>query len=110
MAEVGAGHMSSIALGERVDIYTVRELQKALLAQLETGNDVVLDAAGVARVDTVGIQLLVVAFNEAKSRDVNIAWTSVPDILVRAAVELGVDEHLKLGDKKTVDEPKSGEE
>lgn len=52
--------------------------------------DISIQAEGLNRVDTAGVQLLYALVKEAKSRAVSLTWLSVSDVLVDAAETLGV--------------------
>ncbi|HEX6993044.1 MAG TPA: STAS domain-containing protein [Gammaproteobacteria bacterium] len=55
-------------LPEQIDIRRIAELHRALAALIASADDdVALDAAGVARIDTAGVQLLAAAMRSAGS-------------------------------------------
>lgn len=71
-------------------------LQAELVAALERGGDVVLDASAVERVDTAALQLLVLLRRELASRDGTLAWRGVSAAFNEAAGLLGLARILEL--------------
>ncbi len=56
-------------LPEQIDIRRIAELHRALAALFASADDeVALDAAGIARIDTAGVQLLAAAMRSGKPR------------------------------------------
>lgn len=53
-------------------IYTALELKDQLLAPLDQCADMEIDLAGVTEIDSTGLQLLVMAKNEARERGKNL--------------------------------------
>lgn len=54
-------------------IYNALELKERLLAPLDQCPHMEIDLAGVSEIDSVGLQLLVLAKNEAKARGKNLS-------------------------------------
>jgi anti-anti-sigma regulatory factor len=75
---------------------------QAIHEQLETlvddkQNDrIILHAAGVARADTAGIQLLYALVLAAKERQIALSWDNPSEKLRTAAQILGMTQHLGL--------------
>jgi anti-anti-sigma regulatory factor len=73
--------------------------QAALKVQLQDvlhKGDIVLDAAGLERVDTAALQLLVLFRRELEGHGGKLAWRDANEVLNEAAGLLGLDQLLNL--------------
>lgn len=62
------GGLSRIALDGEMTIYTALALKDELLAPLAQCETAELDLSGVSEIDSAGLQLLIMAKNEAQAR------------------------------------------
>lgn len=72
------------------------QLQALLVAQLEQGMPVRLDAGQVERIDTAGLQLLVAFVRDRRKRARAVTWHRCSESLTRAASMLGLSADLEL--------------
>lgn len=61
-----------ITIEGEMTIYTALELKDRLLAPLDQCADTEIDLAGVSEIDSAGLQLLMMAKNEARARGKNL--------------------------------------
>ena len=82
--------MQSIVLPDSLDISYAAELHALLRDGLEAGEGVELQAAGVSRLDTAGVQLVAAFLHEARARSLPVQLVEPSDVLVSAAERLGL--------------------
>lgn len=61
--------MQTLAIEDELTIFTAAEQKSALLAFVNSGDDLEIDLAKVAEIDTAGLQLLILAKREAAQAD-----------------------------------------
>lgn len=93
--------MSSAAVANlRLDAAcTLREapdLHFALLGAVVSPDSQVIDAGGVERVDTAGLQLLVAFVRQRAATAQPVEWSAVSPELLRAAQRLGLLDELRI--------------
>ena len=86
-----------VDLPDNLTIATAEELHKQLDPFAIGGQDVVLNAGLVERVDTAGLQALYAFHQALKSHSSVMSWSAKSDALVDAAKLLGLTDHLALG-------------
>ncbi|MDO8271530.1 MAG: STAS domain-containing protein [Gammaproteobacteria bacterium] len=86
---------NSIVLQECVDIRAVNELHANLLLALNGMDEIVLDSAGVARVDTAGLQLLVAFAREAQVRGLSVTLRAGSTALNEAVLASGMEAEMR---------------
>ncbi|WP_036231965.1 STAS domain-containing protein [Marinobacterium litorale] len=86
----------SIELPSELCISEVESLKLQLLEALSQAEDVDLDGAGVERIDTAGIQLLVALSKLVETQGGCMQWRQASSTLVEAASELGAGDQLNL--------------
>lgn len=79
-----------------LDISSASELHARLLDALAAGRPVSLDGADVERADTAALQVLTAFFQDARTKNIAVTWSSASDALARSAALLGLDEVLDL--------------
>ena len=70
------GYEGSIAMPAVLDIAAATELRETLLGQIKDGAEIIIDASGVERVTTAGVQLVISAAAEAKNQTAQLKWAS----------------------------------
>jgi len=92
--------MKSLKLPADLRIQSATALRDRLLVALEGTGPLRLQAAGVARLDTAGLQLLVAAAREAarRGRELRLAAPSAP--LTEGLERLGLEDYFSLPDKQ----------
>jgi anti-sigma B factor antagonist len=81
-----------------LDIYTAPQLQRALAAESAKGGVLVLDMEGLDFIDSSGIRLLLLAWQESQRDGFNLRLTRGSDPVMRALELVGlVDELPFLG-------------
>ena len=79
-----------------LDIRQAGELKQKLVQALDTAQSVTLQAQAVERADTAGLQLLAAFFIDARAKEIDIAWQSPSEPLIKAAALLGLSKVLSL--------------
>jgi len=72
------------------------ELRDALAARILEGSELTLGGAGVTRVSTGSLQVLLGAIRAAEQRGIPARWDSASPTLREAAARLGLDAALGL--------------
>ena len=84
-----------LLLPNELSIETVSEYKDALIEHLETSSSVVtVDGSGLTRIDTAGVQLLVVFVRQVIANGKQIKWQSCSDALQATAEQLGLKQQL----------------
>ncbi|NRA62352.1 MAG: STAS domain-containing protein [Psychrobium sp.] len=89
----------NIALPPTLDISSVSEFHQTILTSLNnntTSTSVIIDTGANERVDTAGIQLLLVLINELSNRDLAFSWQNMSNDLHTNANRLDLKQALKL--------------
>ena len=84
-----------VRLGDDLRIGAARATYESIVACLER-EEVTIDAAKVARIDTAGLQAIAAGIARLHAADVRLEWVHVPDALANAAALAGIDEALHL--------------
>ena len=89
-------HTVELELPENLTVAHVQALHEQLEALVDDkkNDGIVARAKDVRRVDTAGLQLLLVAREAAKERQINWTWDAPSEVLVSGARLLGM--HSKL--------------
>jgi phospholipid transport system transporter-binding protein len=77
-------------------IRTITSLQSELAERLDESGAVQIDATGVDRVDTAGLQLLAAFVRELRAEMRAVEWVGCSDALRKAAAALGLETALGL--------------
>lgn len=81
---------TTLALPDELTIYSVAETAVAWRTHLDdSGEALVLDAAGLAEVDAAGVQLLVSLANALQQRGRALVLKAPPELLTVACTRLG---------------------
>lgn len=88
--------VSHIVCDEMLDISVVGELRVLLLEALAAKQSVVLDGSAVERADTAALQVLTAFFQDARSQDIVVQWSSASEALIHSAELLGIADILDL--------------
>ena len=87
-----------VVCGDVLDISRATELHQELKTALGKGGSIVLDGAGIERIDATALQLCAAFFHDAAARKVQAKWLSPSEPLIRAASLLGLNGQLGLPD------------
>ncbi len=87
---------TNIVLPESMNITRVFEFHQKLSEEIDSGDTVVFDAAGVERADTAFLQMLTAFCIDAPSRNITVEWQQPSASLVESAEMLGLQEQLQL--------------
>ena len=90
------GDPKAFALGESLTMTDVKRLHGELKQLLANRKRIVLDAAAVEEVDTVGLQLLDALMREAQEHQVDVRWHEPSSVLSQGAKALGLAAKLRL--------------
>lgn len=85
-----------VELPDNLTIASVEALHEQLEPLLNAGNDVMLNAAGVVRVDTAGLQTLLAFQRALLARSLQMSWSSPSPSLLDTAAQIGLRETLAL--------------
>ncbi|MFL0799180.1 MAG: STAS domain-containing protein [Agarilytica sp.] len=85
-------------LPDNLTIANVHGLHEQLeaLVEEEENDKIVIQAGGVTRADTAGIQLLLAFVNSAKEHQISLDWDHPSDKLLTAASVLGLENALGM--------------
>ncbi|MDP2142443.1 MAG: STAS domain-containing protein [Gammaproteobacteria bacterium] len=86
--------MKNIVLQDAVDIGTCDNLHEHMLQALLEGDEISLQADQVKKVDTAGLQLLLVFAQAAKLRGLNVEFHSASSALRSATERIGLSDTL----------------
>lgn len=91
-------HTIEFNLPENLTVAHVQALHEQLEALVDDqANDhILVHASGVKRVDTAGLQLLLVAKKAASERRITWVWDAPSDVLVNGAMLLGMKSKLEI--------------
>lgn len=92
----GGDSKTSIECGDTLDIGKAAEFHNQLKSALGKGNEVVLNASELSRIDAASLQLCVVFFSEAAARKLTARWHSPSGSLIQSASLLGLSKLLGL--------------
>lgn len=87
---------STLRLATLCTVREASELRLQMLKLLETSEIVRIDAAGVQRVDTAALQLLVAFVRERSDAKRTVAWDGCSTAFLQAAQRLGLESALAL--------------
>lgn len=90
--------VNHIVCDEMLDISMVAELRALLLEALAAKQPVMLDGSAVERADTAVLQVLTAFFQDARSQDIAVQWSSASEALTRSAELLGIADILDLNE------------
>ncbi len=85
-----------MCLPSEMTIQTVAEQLRCMTAMLEDGEEIVLDAGDVSRVDTASLQLIYVIQKTLADSGHSIRWQAVSDAFRDSATLTGLTEALAL--------------
>jgi ABC-type transporter Mla MlaB component len=85
-----------IVLEGTIDITGATELKSKLVDALDDSSTIEINASGVDRIDTAGLQLLLSFVNHLKDIQRNHSWIAPAECLVNAALLLGIKDALEL--------------
>jgi ABC-type transporter Mla MlaB component len=83
-----------LAVPAEMTIANIGQCQVILMSALRTVCEVCFDLAGLRKIDTAGIQLLLLVIREAKQRGVSINWLNKNTVLQEAEKKLGFENRL----------------
>ncbi len=91
-------HIVELNLPENLTIAHVQALHEQLEALVDDqkNDHIIAHASGVKRVDTAGLQLLLVAKQAANERQISWAWDAPSEVLVNGAMLLGMKSKLDI--------------
>ena len=91
-------HTVELDLRENLTVAYVQALHEQLEAIVDDqrNDNIVAHAKGVKRVDTAGLQLLLVAKEAAKERQISWVWDAPSDVLIGGAKLLGLKSKLDI--------------
>lgn len=86
----------TVDLPDNLTIATVEALHEQLDPFAMGSQDVVLNGAHVERADTAGLQTLYAFHQALKAHSAQLTWSAASEVLLEAADNLGLKEHLAL--------------
>ncbi len=93
-----AGAPICVAAEGNVEMLDVRVLHEELCRALDEGGPAHIDLSAVTKIGTGALQVLVAFVRDADAQKVPYEWTGASKIVVNAAREAGLTEHLHLPD------------
>ncbi|MFT4174538.1 MAG: STAS domain-containing protein [Rhodocyclaceae bacterium] len=69
--EIAPGHL---ALQGELGIFHAHEIKTALLSVLDAGDVAMIDLSGISEIDSCGVQLMLLARREARTRGKSLHW------------------------------------
>ena len=91
-----AAHKASVQCGEALTIAQAVEFHQKLKTAMDEGSTIELDASGVEKVDTAGLQLVVGLQRELDKVGGKLVWKQPSDVVKQAAVTLGLADRLSI--------------
>jgi anti-anti-sigma regulatory factor len=87
-----------LELPENLTVTHVQALHERLEALVDDkqNDSIIAHAANVVRIDTAGLQLLLVARNAAKERQISWVWDQPSEVLISGARLLGMHSKLEI--------------
>ncbi len=85
-----------IAISEELTVKTVSGVAQMLDDQAQSGLNVELHTSQITKIDTLGVQLLLIFKLRFDSENRSLTWVDPSEPLVRIAEELGVSELMGL--------------
>ena len=84
--------MSEVLLkaGSSMEISHLAPLQRMWLSQIEKADSIVINLAGVERIDTAGLQFLLSVSREAKLRRLSLKFKDAGEVVLSQAAALGL--------------------
>jgi len=86
----------SIECNAVFDITVVTDFKAMLLQAIAGGQQLVLEASHIERVDAAALQLLAALFRDAGPRGLEVSWSNPSESLTYAAKLVGLDGVLRL--------------
>ena len=91
-----AAEAGPFVLDSNLTIAEVGEVHPLMLAQLQGGEPVVMDASHIEAIDGAGIQLLAAFVKGLGEKSQGFSWGGVSEKLLQSAQQMGVEEALQL--------------
>ena len=88
--------LAAFGFPEQLGIEEVDGVHAQLIGLLDSGENVLLDAADIGVIDGAGMQLLAAFFKDAVDRQISVEWIGASDALKTAAKIIGLDGLLRL--------------
>lgn len=96
--DIAAADGKQILLGDSLTIREVSELLGDITSALDLGGTVVVDGGEVESIDGAGLQLLCAVMKSAQEKGVEISWQATSECLKEGAIQLGLDQYLRLSE------------
>ena len=87
---------ATIRLGAQLTIREAVPLRAEMLERVDGVDPVGLDASGVQKVDTAGLQVLLAFVDQRRKAGSQVAWTGCSEPLRKAAAQLAIESALGL--------------
>jgi len=84
-----------ITLPTIMDIGVCANLQTAMMEQASIGGMLDVDASGIERISTPGVQLLLCAIRNVASDSAHVTLASASPVLLQAVEDLGLTSHFQ---------------
>jgi len=85
-----------LVLEASVDITTVNDLCERSLSALVEGQELIIDASGVERIDAAALQWLAAMFRAAEVKGMRCGWQAISDAVIDTAQLCGLHQTLSL--------------
>lgn len=83
-----------IKLPSELTISYVDAYQEEVISLINTENTITIDDSDVSRIDTIGVQFLLVVVNYILAQDKQIRWNSTSSILRESFKQLGINDDI----------------
>jgi anti-anti-sigma factor len=83
-----------VTLPEELTVYHVQQIASGLIASIAAGEALQIDLSEVCRIDTAGLQLLIVLYREARRAGTQLEFLNPTSVVSETAGFCGLDEVL----------------
>lgn len=89
-------NVATLRCGTQFDLVSIKEQVPLLKNLLESKKQIFIEAKDISRIDTAGLQVLLIFYLNCSRNDISVQWVQPSSILIQAATLIGVDQLLGL--------------
>ena len=96
VAEIREAHNGGLEIVGVIDFYTSPDLLKRILARMKPGGSLEISFAGVKRVDSSAVALMLEWLREGHKRNIKLRYTGLPEMLLSLLSVCGLEGRLPI--------------